>query len=282
MVTPMGLTSNAAAQADIEYAFDRGINYFSWGCPRMPAFGAALRQLARGQRSDLAIAVEVYGRWPESLQPSLDAARRALGIDYVDVLSIGWLDAPPHEALLAAAQRLVDDESVRDVIVTCDQADPIRRYVDDMRVGAFMVRYSAAYRRAESDVFPRLGPSRPLRPGVVAQAATCWGNLLDPSFVPHGEPAPTESDCYRFAFGHPDVQMTLASARTRSTIDSAISALDRGPMDRDELAWMRRVGLAVRRTAWPAKQSTPRTRSGVQVIDLDEWKAKTGERGRKG
>jgi predicted aldo/keto reductase-like oxidoreductase len=64
--------------------------------------------------------------------------------------------------------------------------------------------------------------------------------------VPPGERVPDASDCYRFALTSPHVHATLAGPKDGRELDAALTALDRGPLDAGELAWMRRVGLAVR------------------------------------
>jgi hypothetical protein len=72
----------------------------------------------------------------------------------------------------------------------------------------FMVRYNAAHRGAEREVFPLL-PEPPERPGIFAYTATRWGSLLDPKRLPAGERAPSAADCYRFCLSHPGVDMVL-------------------------------------------------------------------------
>jgi hypothetical protein len=106
-----------------------------------------------------------------------------------------------------------------------------------------MVRYNAAHRGAEGEVFPHLGGDRP---GVVAYTATRWGALVDRSVVPAGEPLPRASDCYRFALSRPEVDVVLSGPRDGAELDEAMAALDRGPLTDDEMAWMRRVGDGVR------------------------------------
>ncbi len=111
-----------------------------------------------------------------------------------------------------------------------------------------MVRYNAAHRGAEREVFPHLGDEPP---GVVAYTATRWGALLDPRLTPDGEPTPTATDCYRFALSNPSVDVCLCGPRDGAELDGALAALDRGVMDDGELAWMRRVGDAVRADRLP-------------------------------
>jgi predicted aldo/keto reductase-like oxidoreductase len=84
---------------------------------------------------------------------------------------------------------------------------------------------------------------------VLAFTATRWGTLLDRSLTPGGERTPTATDCYRFVLSSPHVDVSLTGPKDGAELDAAMAALDRGPLDADELAWIRRVGVAVRRDA---------------------------------
>ena len=77
---------------------------------------------------------------------------------------------------------------------------------------------------------------------------------LDPRRTPKGEKTPRASDCYRFALSSPSVDVCLAGPAGREQLDEALAALDRGPMSEDEIAWMKRVGVAIRGS--PAKAAT--------------------------
>ena len=125
------------------------------------------------------------------------------------------------------------------------------------RFDAIMVRYNAAHPGAEREVFPQLAMRRP---GVVAFTATRWGTLLDPKLTPEGERTPRASDCYRFALTNPNVDVTLAGPKDDVELEEALRAVERGPMNDDELAWMKRVGASVR----AATTKRPRT----SILDL--------------
>jgi hypothetical protein len=73
--------------------------------------------------------------------------------------------------------------------------------------------------------------------------------LLDPKLVPDGEAVPRARDCYRFALSSPHVHATLAGPKNGAELDEALLAIEDGPLDADEAAWMRRVGAVVRRDA---------------------------------
>jgi len=121
-----------------------------------------------------------------------------------------------------------------------------------------MLRYNAAHPGAEREVFPHLATRRP---GTVAFTATRWGTLLDSRYVPEGAATPRASDCYRFALSNPNVDVCLAGPKDAEQLDEALVALERGPMDEAELAWMRRVGAAVR-------EGTLTGRKGLSPMDL--------------
>lgn len=243
-VCPIGLgASYGVGQADVERACERGVNFLYWGSMRRPDFGRAIREVARRRRDDLVVVIQTYTRAGFLMRGSLERALRELGLDHADVLLLGWWNSPPPERILDAATRLIEAGKARHILVSCHARKTFAAYAADPRYGAIMVRYNAAHPGAEEEVFPVLGERRP---GVVAYTATRWGQLPDPSLTPAGEPTPRASDCYRFALSHASVDLCLAGPRDGAELDEALAALDRGPMDADELAWMKRVGRAIR------------------------------------
>ncbi len=138
-------------------------------------------------------------------------------------------------------------------MISCHHRPSFEAFLGEPACDAWMVRYNAAHPGAEREVFPILPAEERARPGVVAFTATRWGSLVDPSKTPAGEPTPRASDCYRFALTHPAVDVVLAGPRDGAELDEALAAIDRGPMSDDELAWMKRVGQAVRQ---PAQERT--------------------------
>ena len=70
--------------------------------------------------------------------------------------------------------------------------------------------------------------------------------MLDPTLLPASEPAPRASDCYRFVLSHPAVSACLFGPANQKEALEALATLERGPMSNDEVAWMTRVGDAVR------------------------------------
>jgi aryl-alcohol dehydrogenase-like predicted oxidoreductase len=263
-VSRLGIGSSGGLRAaDVERAVERGVNYLYWGSIRRGAFGEAVREVARRRREELVVVVQSYTRVGWLMKTSLDSALRKLGLEYTDLLLLGWWNAPPPRRILDAALALRDAGKVKHVMISCHHRPTFERYIADPTYGAIMVRYNAAHPGAEGEVFPHLEHhARNARPGVVAYTATRWGALLDPSLTPPGEKTPRGADCYRFALSNPAVDVTLCGPADAAQLDEAMTALDRGPLDPDELAWMKRVGVGVRAVSASRGGNLP-----IQLLD---------------
>jgi len=229
----------------IERAFDRGVNYLYWGTFRRGSFGQALRNL-KSQREKMVLVVQSYSRLASLVAPSLEAGLRKVSFDYADVLLLGMWNHKPPERILDACQKLRERGLVRQIAVSIHHRPLAEALTADPRIGIVHVRYNAVHRGAESEVFPRLG-ARGSAPGMVAFTATSWRQLLSAKKVPKGERVPTAADCYRFVLSSPAVDVCMTGPANREQADEALRALELGPMNEEELAWMRRVGDYIHR-----------------------------------
>ncbi len=254
-VCRLGIGSSFTRDAAfIEEAVDQGVNYLYWGSLRRPAFGRAIKNVARRNREAVVLTVQSYTRVAALMAPSIELALRRAGVEYFDFLLLGSWNKLPGRSLIDAAQRLVEKRKVRHLMMSTHNRpslqDHFRRFeAKESPFDAFMLRYNAVHRGAESDVFPHL-PEAP-RPGIVAYTATRWGHLLDPAKMPQGEVTPAARDCYRFALSHPAVSLVLCGPATREQMQEALRALDAGPLDTDEMARMHRIGDHVYATYKP-------------------------------
>jgi aryl-alcohol dehydrogenase-like predicted oxidoreductase len=229
----------------IEEAVEHGVNYLYWGSIRRPAFGRAIRNLARRRRDSLVLTVQSYSRVAALIAPSVELALRRAGVDYFDFLLLGMWNQPPWQRLVDAALRLREQGKVRHLMLSTHNRPSLVGHFQAFEAGtspfeAFMLRYNAVHRGAERDVFPFLPRVR--RPGIISYTTTRWGHLLDPKKMPPGETPPRARDCYRFALSHPDVNTVLCGPANREQMLEALAALASGPLDEDELARMRRIG----------------------------------------
>jgi predicted aldo/keto reductase-like oxidoreductase len=231
--------------AFIEEAVEQGVNYLYWGSIRRPAFGRAIKNVARRNREGVVLTVQSYTRVAALMAPSVELALRRAGVEYFDVLLLGQWNNPPGQSLIDAAQRLKEKGKVHHLMISTHNRPSLQEHfrrfeAKESPFDAFMLRYNAVHRGAEGDVFPHLPESA--RPGIVAYTATRWGHLLDPKKMPEGEAPPPARDCYRFALSHPAVSLVLCGPSNREQMQEALRALDAGPLDADEKARMHRIG----------------------------------------
>ncbi len=253
-VSRIGLGSSYGIGArEVEAAYERGINYLYWGSIQRPDFGKAIRRLAARDREGLVIVIQTYTRVGFLMKPALESALRELDTDYTDILLLGWWNDLPPRRIVDAALRLKQDGRARCIMISGHERKKFGAFIGELAFDAIMVRYNAAHPGAQTEVFPHL---RQRRVGVVAYTATRWGSLLNPRLTPAGEQTPSAADCYRFVLTNPNVDVCLAGPQDAEELAAAFAALDRGPMSADEIAWMKRVGVAVRehhRQPWLAR-----------------------------
>ena len=257
-VSPLGLASSYGLSGkEVERGFERGVNFFLWGSLRKKSFAKGLNVLAKKNREKMFVAVQTYTRAGSLMEWSINRALKELGTDYVDVATLSWWNGPIPQRIIDAGLALREKGKVKHLMVSGHNRPTFERFIDDPAIDALMLRYNAAHPGAEREVFPHLGRRRP---GVLSFTATRWGTLLDPQYTPEGEETPRASDCYRFVLSNPNVDVTLSGPKDGSELDEALTAIERGPMSEEELAWMRRVGAVVRdRTA---------TQRRFSVVDL--------------
>ena len=229
----------------IDEAVEQGVNYLYWGSIRRPAFGRAIRNAARRDRSRIVVTVQSYTRVAALLAPSIDIALRRTGLGYFDFLLLGMWNRPPFPALVEAAQRLKERGVVRHLMMSTHNRPSLQGHFREFERGdspfdAFMLRYNAVHRGAEQDVFPHLPAAR--KPAILAYTATRWGHLCDPAKMPTGESPPPARDCYRFALSNPNVDMVLCGPKNREQMQEALRALDAGPLAPDEMERLQRIG----------------------------------------
>jgi aryl-alcohol dehydrogenase-like predicted oxidoreductase len=92
------------------------------------------------------------------------------------------------------------------------------------RLDMLMIRYNAAHRGAEQDIFPTtVGRSMP----VVTYTGLRWRALLAPTpDDPPGFRPPSAADCYRFCLAHPAVSVALMAPGNRSQLEENLRLLE--------------------------------------------------------
>ncbi len=212
----------------------------------------------------------------------LDERRTLAVILPVDVFHWGWItDKSDCQGLFAAAEQVKCESSLVERARTLLGLKECARQVgEDLRarglarfIGAsfhsrrqaaqwlhgpldvMMLRYNLAHRGAESEVFPLLLGDETIDPGIVAFNVAHEGFHFFDRQAPGGTtdfPRATAPDCYRFALSNPAIDLVLTGVRNKNELDQALEALEHGPLDPDELHFMRQ-----RRTPQLGSSSDP-------------------------
>jgi len=230
-----------APTSAIEEAFEKGCNYFYWGSFRRSNMGNAIKNIAgKGQRDKLVVVIQVYNRIASMMASSVERGLKKGKLDYADVLLLGWFNSMPSPRIIDAAQALKDRGLVKFLAISGHHRPAFPKVAETGIFDIFHIRYNAAHRGAESDIFPKLPKEN--RPGIVIYTATRWGKLLKPKNMPPGENTPRGSDCYRFVLSNPDVDVSMSGPKNTKETQEALQTLERGPMTPEEMDWMKRVG----------------------------------------
>jgi aryl-alcohol dehydrogenase-like predicted oxidoreductase len=181
----------------------------------------------------------------------VEKSMNRLGLDYLDVLLLAGHQKKPDPRLMEHALELRDRGLIRFLALSSHQRRLFPTLEEDRQIDIFHLRYNAAHRGAEQEVFDHL-PEKGA-PGVVTFTSNRWGSLIDPATMPPGESPPSASDCYRFVLSHPKVHVACCGPSNRKQLEEDLECLEQGPMSEEELERMRRIGGAVYRRGAPWK-----------------------------
>ena len=240
-VGQLGLGASYGIPASaLEAAFDVGCNYYYWGALRSGQMSKAIKNIAaRGLRDELVVVIQDFRRSSGGMEKSLIRGLKALGLDHADVLLLGWYNRPPQPRVLETAIRLREKGAFRYLGISGHQRSLFPILAGDSLYGLYHLRYNAANRGADQDVFPHLPE---IRPGVVAFTATRRMSLVRSHKIPAHEKRPTAGDCYRFVLTNPHVDVVITAPFQATQLQENLTEVGKGPMSETELAWMRRIG----------------------------------------
>jgi aryl-alcohol dehydrogenase-like predicted oxidoreductase len=219
----------------IHRAIDRGVNvFFAYGFDRQMV--RTLRDVFKGERERYVLATGAYNLlvgYP-NLRRTLEKRLRQFRIDYVDLFLFLGVMKPKQFPDKARDElyRLREEGKLRFMGMSCHDRIFVGELVREGAIDVAMLRYNAAHRGAESEIFPYLAEHET---GVVSYTATRWGYLLRrPRGWPKHGRVPTAGECYRFVLSQ--------------ELDDNLAALERGPLSEEDTQFMREFGDAVHDT----------------------------------
>lgn len=234
-------------EATVRAALDAGVNvFFCYGFDGQMI--RVVRALPSSQRSKILIATGAYNLivGHPSLRRTLEKRLRQLRTDYIDVfLFLGVMKEGQFPAqLMEEMQRLRAEGKARFIGLSVHDRPFAGRLAAAGAPDVLMVRYNAAHRGAEQEVFPHLAAHNP---GVISYTATRWTALLRPTRSLPGCPAPDAGLCYRFVLANPHVDVCLTAPRSLKEFRENLAALEAGAPPEDEMQRVRAFGDAVRK-----------------------------------
>jgi predicted aldo/keto reductase-like oxidoreductase len=241
--------------ADVEEALQRGINYLNW-CGRPDGLSQAVAGLGK-LRERVVVAVQFRSRTARGAAREFERLLKQLRTDYLDVVTFYYVESGQEWSRLMAPggawdylQRQKEQGRLRLIGLTSHQRRLAARWAAGGALDLLMIRYNAAHRGAEQDVFPA---TRARGVPVVSFTALRWGALLKrtPEDPPEARP-PSPADCYRFCLAQPAIAVVLAAPANRRELDHDLTLLERwsapSPAELDRL---REHGDRVRRHGGP-------------------------------
>jgi len=245
-VCRLGLACNYGIDpAGVAWALgEGGMQYVFW-TPKMKQATPVLREALRNDRDRYVIATgPTTNFWRGHLRRFADQARRLLDIEQLDVLQMFWLGKTSRWApgIVEELETLRAEGVTRAIGISIHNRRRAAELARSSDLDLLMLRYNAAHPGAEHDIFPHLPADRHT---VVTYTATCWRALLR---RPKGwdGPMPTAGDCYRFCLSAPQVDVALTGPASLSQLRENLTALSKGPLSTEEMAWLRELGSKVK------------------------------------
>ncbi len=243
--------TNRLTPSDVRFALDRGVNFLNW-CGHPDSLSETIAALGP-RRREVVVCVQFEARTADEARIELASILRELNTDSVDVLTFYYVEEAsewrqivgPGGALefCREAQRL---GTVRALGVTSHQRPLAAEMARSGLLDLLMIRYNAAHRGAETEVFP---VTDVLGLPVIAYTCLRWGALLRPTpDDPPGFAVPRPPAWYRFALQSPSVTVALASPEGREELEEDLTVLGAaGPLPPEEYEHLAAHGRRVRR-----------------------------------
>jgi predicted aldo/keto reductase-like oxidoreductase len=231
-VCRLGLASRGDTRPtpeDVRLALDRGVNFLNW-CGTEDGMSRAIAELG-DRREQVIVCVQFEARTAAQAEPEFASILQVLNIDYVDVLTFyyveersEWEEIAGPDGALEYCRRAQQEGRVRTLGLTTHQRPLAAAIAQSGALDCLMIRYNAAHRGAETEVFP-LTIARQVP--IIAYTALRWGALLSPT--PDDPPefaVPPPPQWYRWVLQSPAVTVALMAPQDRRELEEDLTVLE--------------------------------------------------------
>jgi aryl-alcohol dehydrogenase-like predicted oxidoreductase len=243
----LGLSASYRPGKETIYkAIDEGINYFF-------CFGIDTQMLSAmkeilGQNREKYVIASGGGNLiytSQNLKKCLERRLRQLRTDYLDIFLYLGVTKEKYfpEKIKDELYSLKEDGKVKYVGFSTHDRKLAGHMAQEGALDVMMVRYNAAHRGAEHDVFPYVNTHNP---GIISFTATRWRYLLRrPKGWDKEGKIPTAGLCYRFVLSNPHVHVCMTAPSNEKQFTDNLKSLSEGPLTKEEMDFMIKFGDVV-------------------------------------
>ena len=235
-------TSYRPGKAAVFAAADAGVNFFfGYGFDGQLARG--LREVFGSSRERYVLATGAYNMilgYP-NLRRSLEKRLRQFGTDSIDVFLFLGVMKPAQFPERAREElcRLREEGKVKAIGISTHNRKFAGKLAAEGLTDVLMIRYNAAHRGAEDEIFPHIGGHDT---GLISYTATRWSYLMKRPRGYREGIVPDAGMAYRFVLSNPHVDVCLTGPRSVGELRENIAAVGKGPLAEDEMHFMREFG----------------------------------------
>lgn len=269
----LGLSgSYGADKLIINKALDAGLNYFF--CDGFnPEMISLLRDVLKKKRENYVIATGAHNLlwFHQNLRHTLEKRLRQLHTDYIDVFFFFSVPGENYftDQIREELYTFRKEGKVRFVGISTHDRKLAGKLAAKGALDVIMIRYNAAHRGAEKDIFPYVNQ---YHPGIVSYTATRWQHLLKrPNSWPKERSIPTPGMCYRFVLSNPHIDVCLTAPSNVKQLEENLAALHLGPLCEEEMKFMQKFGDAVYSAPYKEMFNEKFTSFKMTIKHLIKW-----------
>lgn len=223
-------------------ALDEGINFFF-------CFGIdtqmikVLKGLSKTQREQIIIATGAYNYkyFSQDIIKTFYKRCKQLNVDYIDLfMFLGVLNEKELKPnVIESLIKLKEDGKIRSTGISTHNRILAGKLATEGLFDILMVRYNAAHRGAEKDIFPYVQKQNT---GIIAYTATCWRRLLKKPKKWQQKRIPIAGDCYRLVLSNENVDICLMAPRNIKEFNENLGQIRKGKLSDEDFAFMLQFG----------------------------------------